>query len=720
MPLQSGAKLGHYEILAPIGAGGMGEVYRARDPRLNRDVAIKVSDAEFSKRFEREAKSIAALNHPNICQVYDVGPNYLVMEFIEGAPLHGPLPLDEALRHAVQIADALSAAHAKGITHRDLKPANILVTAHGIKLLDFGLALLSRDGDGRERATDATATIGMTQAGTILGTAAYMSPEQAEAKPVDARSDIFSFGLVLYEMLSGRRAFTGDSASAIMAAILYKEPEPLQVPPALQSILMRCLRKSPADRFPSIVQVKEALLAITSGVGTPVERVPSIAVLPFANMSADKENEYFSDGLAEEILNLLAKIPSLKVIARTSSFAFRGKEQDITKIAEALRVRYILEGSVRRSGNRIRVTAQLIHADDGTHLWSERYDRDMTDVFAIQDEIGQAISEGLKLRLAPRAKTVNIEAYQNYLKGQYHFLRFTPESAAKAREFFEQALAIDPNYASPYSGLAVYYYTLATFGIRPAGEVAPLVKSAAEKALAIDPADSEAHSALASIAAMFDYDWKAAEQHFRKAMAAEPVPPMVRFRYALYRLHPLGRVSDAMEQIRLGLDTDPLSMILHYSMALSMQHARQYRETIEYARRAMEIDANYFLMWYAMGLAQLSAGFTQEAIASFKRVVELAPWWHMGVWSLAAAYGRAGDREHGQEWARKLAGSQGHTLGASRYYAITGEVDAMFDALDGAYRQRDVFLLVLQHERFFDPYRADPRFRALLQRMDLA
>src|ERR1700674_3089749 len=254
MPLTVGDKLGPYEILAPIGAGGMGEVYRARDPRLNRDVAIKVSAAQFSERFEREAKAIAALNHPNICQIYDVGPNYLVMEYIEGTPLAGPLPLDVALRHAVQIADALSAAHAKGITHRDLKPANILVTASGIKLLDFGLALLSHDGSGRERAADETATIGLTQVGTILGTAAYMSPEQAEAKHVDARSDIFSFGLVLYEMLSGRRAFTGDSAIAIMAALLHKEPELIEATPALQSILTRCLRKSPAERFHSIVQ----------------------------------------------------------------------------------------------------------------------------------------------------------------------------------------------------------------------------------------------------------------------------------------------------------------------------------------------------------------------------------------------------------------------------------------------------------------------------------
>ena len=422
----------------------MGEVYRAHDSRLGRDVAIKVSAQQFSDRFEREARAIAALNHSSICQVYDIGPNYLVMEFIEGTPLVGPLPLDVALRHAVQIADALSAAHAKGITHRDLKPANILVTAAGIKLLDFGLALLSPG-----LAADETVAVGLTQEGTILGTAAYMSPEQAEGKPVDSRSDIFSFGLVLYELLSGRRAFTGDSAIAIVAAIVRDQPESLEAPPAVESIVTRCLRKSPADRFQSITQVKDALLTATSGVSSPgaavsgaltaqarsspVERTPSIAVLPFANMGGEKENEYFSDGLGEEIISVLARIPGLKVIARTSAFAFRGKELDIRKIAEMLGVRTVLEGSVRRAGSRIRVTAQLITAEDGSHLWSERYDRELADVFALQDEIAAAIATALATKLAVKSEaspqhTPVLAAYEAVLRARHHLNKVTRRS----------------------------------------------------------------------------------------------------------------------------------------------------------------------------------------------------------------------------------------------------------------------------------------------------
>jgi TolB-like protein/Tfp pilus assembly protein PilF len=360
------------------------------------------------------------------------------------------------------------------------------------------------------------------------------------------------------------------------------------------------------------------------------EHTPSIAVLPFANMGRDIEDEYFSDGLAEEIINALTQVKGLKVIARTSAFAFKGKNEDIRKIAETLGVSNVLEGSVRRAGNRLRITAQLIHAADGTHLWSQRYDRDMTDVFAIQDEISQAISEALQVHLAPRARKVNVEAYQLYLKGHFYRIRLTPESMAKAKEYFEQASAIDPNYAPAYSGLATYHYSLAVLGMKPAGEAVPLAKAAAEKALAIDPANSEAHSVLAVVAGPFDYDWIVAEQHHRKAMAAEPVPGMVRFRYGLYYLLERGRFAEALEQSRLALESDPLSTFLHYSLAASVYYARRYLDCIEYAHRALEMDANFSPAWMQMGSAQFHAGLTQEAIASLKRAADLSPLGHFG------------------------------------------------------------------------------------------
>src|SRR5713101_6154711 len=365
MPLTVGDKLGPYEILAPIGKGGMVEFYRARDPRLNRDVAVKVSAAQFSERFEREAKAIAALNHSHICQVYDVGPNYLVMEFIEGDPLKGPLPLEKALEYARQIASALDAAHKKNITHRDLKPANILVTTSGVKLLDFGLAKMGT-ASVAPASDDATQSMDLTEVGTVLGTAAYMSPEQTKGEQTDARSDIFSFGVVLYEMLSGRRAFSKKTAIETMAAIVRDEPAPMDAPLKLSAIITRCLRKAPAERFQTAAEVRVAL----EGAAAKPEQQASIAVLPFANLSADKDNEYFSDGLAEEILNGLTPLPGLRVIARASAFAFRGRENAIAEIGEKLKVGSVLHGSVRRSGSRIRVSVQLINVSDESQLWT--------------------------------------------------------------------------------------------------------------------------------------------------------------------------------------------------------------------------------------------------------------------------------------------------------------------------------------------------------------
>ncbi len=715
MPLSGRDKLGPYEIIESIGVGGMGEVYRARDPRLDRDVAIKVSRTEFNDRFGREAKAIAALNHPHICQIYDVGPNYLVMEYIEGESLKGPLPLEKASEYASQIASALEAAHTKKITHRDLKPANILVTASGVKLLDFGLAKIELGDTGA-----ATQSLDLTEAGAIIGTVTYMSPEQTRGEEVDARSDIFSFGLVLYEMLSGSKAFAKKSAIETMAAIIRDEPEPLDAPSSVLAIIARCIRKLPADRFQTMREVRAAIEQAFIKPAENVLSMASIAVLPFVNMSRDAGDEYFSDGLAEEIINALTQVKGLKVIARTSAFAFKGKNEDIRQIAGMLGVGNVLEGSVRRAESRLRITAQLIHAADGTHLWSQRYDRDMTDVFAIQDEISRAISEALQVRLAPRAKTMNIEAYQNYLKGQYYRARLTPGSMAKAKEFYELALAVDPNYAPAYSGLAAYFSIVGLLGTKPVSDVAPLARAAAEKALALDPANSDAHSVLGIMAAAFDYDWKLGEAHFRQAMAADPVPLLARVRYVLWYLLPLGRSADALEQCRLALQTDPLSMILHQGMAFSMYRAKQLRETIEYVRRALEIDANFHLLWLTMGLAQLHAGLTGEAIASFKRGAELAPWDSLIGWQLAAAYHQAGDGERGRELAAQLAGSNSRPIGAASYYAAIGEVDAMFEALDTAYQQRDPRLIETHNDPLYDRYRGDPRFQALLLRMNLA
>jgi eukaryotic-like serine/threonine-protein kinase len=389
MSLTTGTRLGPYEILALLGTGGMGEVWKARDTRLNRIVAVKRLTGQHSGRFEQEARAIAALNHPHICQIYDVGADYLVLEYVEGRTLAdrlrgggGPgLPIEEALRLARQIAEGLEEAHRAGILHRDLKPGNVMVTTKGVaKLLDFGLATLVSADDDVTRTLD----------GTVLGTAAYMSPEQAEGRPLDARSDIFSFGTVLYEMLSGSRAFGGTTALQVMNAVVRDEPPPLQSSPALERIVRRCLEKSPGQRFQTMAEVRSALERPSTAPLKPIEREPSVAVLPFANMSADKENEYFSDGLAEEIINVLANMPGLKVAGRTSSFFFRGKDVEFAEIGRTLNVDHILEGSVRKAGSRIRVTAQLVKVADGFHLWSERYDRELTDVFAVQDEITQA------------------------------------------------------------------------------------------------------------------------------------------------------------------------------------------------------------------------------------------------------------------------------------------------------------------------------------------
>jgi eukaryotic-like serine/threonine-protein kinase len=650
----------------------MGEVYRATDTNLKRSVAIKVlpeavaNDANRLARFQREAETLAALNHPHIAQIYGLeksaGITALVMELVEGPTLaeritRGALTIEEALAIAKQIAEALEAAHEQGIVHRDLKPANIKVREDGTaKVLDFGLAKATQPAAAMSPTATESPTItspAMTRAGIILGTAAYMSPEQASGKTMDARSDIFSFGAVLYEMLSGRRAFNGDNSMAIMAAILRDEPQLLPLHPELVHIVKRCLFKSPADRFQTMTDVKTSLAAVTR-----VDRAPAVAVLPFANMSDDKAQEYFSDGLAEEIINALVQIPGLKVTARTSAFAFRGKDQDVTKIAEALHVSMVLEGSVRKSGNRLRVTAQLINASDGYHLWSQRYDRELADVFVMQDEIAAAIASALRLKLGGtpadrRVHQPNFGAYDAFLRGRHLVFVNTAESIALAKDAFEQAIQLDPEYSDAYAELATWHFVQAAAGLRPAGETMPMARTNALKAVELNPAGPRAQAVLGAIAALYEGDWNKARERFQLALAAQQVPPEVWFRYALFYLVPLGRIREALDYIERAVEQDPLNVLFRGMFALVLGSESPDRAVAE-ARKAIEIDQRHWLPYYAMSMNHFHLGELPEARRLAEQSATAARWMPLPAGLLAGLLRRLGENDNADALLAKI------------------------------------------------------------------
>ncbi|PYS52653.1 MAG: hypothetical protein DMG13_15485 [Acidobacteria bacterium] len=690
-PWTKNTQLGPYVLIEPVGAGGMGEVWKARDTRLNRTVAIKRVKEEHRKRFEQEARAIAALNHPHICQLYDVGPDYLVMEYIEGTPPQCPLQADKAVQLAIQIASALEEAHSRGIIHRDLKTANILVTASGTaKLLDFGLAkpVTAADSDVTPNTMD----------GAVIGTAAYLSPEQAEGKPLDPRSDVFSFGAVLYEILSGSRAFEGSSTVQVLSAVLRDDPKPLQhVPPALQRIVNRCLTKQPDERFPTMYDVRTALEQVSIESSDPEA---SIAVLPFTNMSADKENEYFSDGLAEEIISALTHIPGLKVMARTSAFAFRGKEQDIRKIAQALDVRTILEGSVRRAGNRIRVSAQLINAANGYHLWSERYDREMSDIFAIQDEIAQAIATALQVTLSGDSVTVRrytpkLPAYEAYLKALYYAQKLTPESMSRSRDCFEEAILLDPEFALAHGAFGNHFAELAIYGLLPAHEAMPRTRIEARRALDIDPSLAEAHAMLGLVAALYDYDWTAAERRFQLATACEPVPAQVRHYYGFYYLLPVGRYKEAVEQQERARKEDPLNLHSRVSLAPSLRAAGRDADALSELHKVRQLDENFWPSYFLLGIVHASQGNFSEAAPYAEKAYSLAPWMTVNIGLFAAMLKRTGDVKRSEELLQKLLPGETYAapLGLAHYYLYCGEVDKAIDWSEKAIGQRQPAVL---------------------------
>jgi eukaryotic-like serine/threonine-protein kinase len=719
VPLKAGDKLGPYEILAPIGEGGMGEVWKARDTRLGRIVAIKRLKGTQGERFEQEAHAVAALNHPNICQIYDVGPDYLVLEYIEGNPLPAPVPVQEAVRLALQIGSALEEAHGRGILHRDLKPANILVTAKGTaKLLDFGLAKFAS-------APDFDRT--KTAESIVVGTAAYMSPEQAQGRPLDERSDIFSFGAVLYEMVSGDRAFSGDSMVDVLSAVVRDEPRPLRSSPEIARLVMRCLRKVPSERYRMMAEINAALETILDKrLDKRAEQQPSIAVLPFANMSADKENEYFSDGLAEEILNLLAKIPGLKVIARTSSFAFRGKEQDITKIAEALRVQNILEGSVRRAGNRIRVTAQLIHAADGSHLWSERYDRELADVFAVQDEISAAIAQELQIKLSPQAAakqryTPKLPAYEAYLKARHYHWKFTPEAMAQAKAFYEQAIALDPQFALAQAFYADLLGLRATLGAAPAHETMPAARAVAQRALELDPSLPEAHAILCAFAAAYDYEWKEAAHQFTLATASDAASPWVLAYLGAFYLLALGRRVEAIEQVGRAVQGDPLDFTIRAVMAACLGGVGRYAEAETHLRQILGLDPNASLAYYGLTNLYVARRMFVEALPFAEKAYSLAPSLQAITGLFAGLLIRTGEPSRGKELVQTLGAGRvyGASMGLAVFHICCDEIDLAADWIEKAIEERYPSVVYWLQTAIAEPLRASPRWPKLAALMNL-
>jgi serine/threonine protein kinase/tetratricopeptide (TPR) repeat protein len=753
--LPPGTRFGSYEILAPIGAGGMGEVYRARDTKLKRDVAVKVLPGHLADdpialaRFEREAQAVAALSHPNILAIFDFGReksvSYAVMELLEGETLRarleqGTLPVRKAVDFALQMANGLAAAHEKDIVHRDLKPENVFVTRDGrIKIFDFGLAKLRVDAveDDAESATIDR----QTTPGAVMGTVGYMSPEQVRGHDADHRTDIFSLGAVLHEMLSGRRTFRRDSHVETMNAILTEDPAELgkarDVPPALARIVRRCLEKSPEERFQSARDLAFAIEAISDvkeGVGDrvhgddkPAER--SIAVLPFTNMSADPENEYFSDGISEEIINALTQLEGLRVAARTSSFTFKGKEADIAEVGAKLHVETVLEGSVRKAGNRLRITAQLVNVADGYHLWSDRYDRELDDVFAIQDEIAAAIADRLRVTLAEgkeqrrvKPPTGNLEAYELYLKGRA-FWNQRGGGLRPALECFEKALSLDADYALAHVGVAEAYSLIGFYGLARPREVMPKAKAAAERALELDEYLAEAHSVLAFTSFIYDWDWRAANRGFRRAIELKPTNPVAHYWYAMYLSWVEDRADEAVAEARRAVEVDPFGAQSNSMLAMVLYCGQRYEEVILQSRKARECDPSSSLSHRFLGLAYQAKSSYADAVEALQESVILSgrdPWFIM---DLGATYALSGKSEEAEALQDELVtrAKQAYVHPSSLFgIPLTlGRIDEAFAYLEKGVDERDPGLVAIKRWPCWKSVHGQSRFEALAKRMRL-
>ncbi|MCI0698139.1 protein kinase [candidate division KSB1 bacterium] len=745
-----GKTISHYKILEKLGGGGMGVVYKAQDLKLDRFVALKFlphhlsADAEEKKRFIQEAKAASALDHPNICTIYEIdettegqaedGQMFIAMAYYEGETIkkkieRGLLLIDQTLDLTIQIAQGLAKAHEKGIVHRDIKPANVFVTNDGlVKIVDFGLAKLA----GQAR---------LTKPGTALGTAAYMSPEQTRGEEVDHRTDIWSLGVVLYEMLTGQLPFKGEYEQAVMYSIIHEAPKPIAelragVPAQLQQMIEKAMTKNSDQRYQNTNEILTDLSALKKQLELESAKkavdekktAPSIAVLPFADLSPQKDQEYFCDGMAEELINALTKIESLKVVARTTAFSFKGEKSDVREIGRKLHVETLVEGSVRKAGNRVRITAQLVNVADGYHLWSEKYDREMEDIFAIQDNIAQQIVTALKIKLigepsAPLVKqyTENLEAYHLYLKGRYYWNKRYEGLLQKGIECFGQALEKDPDYALAYTGLADSYSVLGVYHFLPPKEAFSRAKAAAEKALQIDENLAESHASLGMIVTYYDWDWPGAEREFQRAIALNPSYALAHSYYALC-LAWMGRFDEAIIEAKQAQELDPLSLLANAFAGYVFYMARQYDQAIQECQKALEMDPNSVAALGFIAAAYFQKAMYEEAIAAFQKVI---PLWKGNTFWLAAlgmVYAGSGRKEEARKVLHELEerSKQQYVAPLDFVWVYTGlgEKDQAFEWLNKAYEERNG-LFRLKTEPTFDALRSDPRFEELLQKIGL-
>jgi len=773
-----GTTISHYRITEELGSGGMGVVYRAVDQRLHRSVAIKFLPTEYCRddiaraRFEREAQTASALNHPNICTVYDIGEHegqpYIVMELLTGRTLKrlaagGPLTVERIVSLGLEIVDALSAAHQTGIIHRDIKTSNIFVDARDrVRLLDFGLAKLVGDAAlGEPADTDSNSSSAVTDArtttGTLLGTVNYMSPEQARGEHIDARSDLYSLGVVLYELATGRLPFRGKTHAITFDAILNRTAVPItrinpKLPRDLELVIERALSKNCSDRFQTaddfataLQQVKRVLESSAADGETVITIPPmatgsvaveessvnlsSIAVLPFVNLGGSAEYDYIGDGLAEELITALMRVPGLQVAARTSTFQFRDQAIDLREVGKRLSVGSVLEGSFRIAGNRIRISANFINVADGYQIWSDRFDRDMDDIFTVQDEIAKTIVHALEISLGSLSQSRstprparNVEAYNHYLRGRFLWKKRSPESIRKAVESFKQALEVDPDYAKAHAGLADCYAMLGIYAVLPRQVVMPQARRAAERALALDDTLAEAWAALGVVTAIHDFHWAAAEDQFRKSITLAPDDATARYWFALFALLPNARFDEAIGQAEWAAQLDPVNPAIAAAVGVIHHMQGHYDQAIETIETALELEADHQMCNLVLAWASVASGRHREAFAALDRCAGMRV---AATGARGWAYAVSGQAEEARRLIEELQrmSSQGNAQAdfeMARVQVALGEYAPAIESLERTYENRGGTLFWLKVNPLFEPLHGDPRFQGLLEKMGLS